>query len=90
MAILMSKKTRARYETYHKWVSLLALVSFLVFLIVPLRGGFLSYVFLAAAIVLLLVAAVLKTLLIKGIPLQNDLDQVRREAGEEHSKGRVD
>jgi hypothetical protein len=78
----MSRRTRSKYEHAQRVASLLSLVAFLAFLMVPLRFAPLTYALLAAALVFLLAAGIIKVLVIKGIPLNNDLKQVSEEAGQ--------
>lgn len=83
---LMAETTRSRYARLHKVASLLSLLTFLGFLLLSLQYRGLSYALLGAALALLVAAAVLKALLIKGIPLKNDLATISNDAASEIAK----
>ncbi len=70
------------YERAQRVASLLSLVAFLAFLMVPLRFPLASRSLLAAALIFLLAAGVIKVLVIKGTPLNNDSQQIGKEAGQ--------
>ncbi len=78
----MSKRTRAKYERVQRVTALLSLVTFLAFLMVPLRFPLASHSLLAAALMVLLAAGVIKILVIKGTPLKNDMEQLGNEVGQ--------
>jgi hypothetical protein len=76
----MSRTTRELYARMHKGASVVSLAAFLAFLMLPLHYRQLGYLLLGASIVFLVAAAVLKILMIRGVPLTNDLPKIQAEA----------